>query len=335
MEVSKWVCGDRQGTLNPAPELIGESPDAHVADLISKLKGADIDVSSLGQLNWPLVDMIYSLVVKGSHAEQLWRQLRAISLDTGYWPVIVADEDELDGLVDNLSCHLEFDNSARTWAPRKKSYNSGDIVVDETDSIVRIIRELKEVEGSSEPLDPDGSGIVKPSLADFIVAGEKMNMDKWLDLKCAVNQEIDEEFEESDWPLDVVPDDKLQALQTWDPDTGSRELESVFIILVRADYSWEVPAKLLYGGWNDCPVPQVHVGFSKRWFRMHDAEIISIGRATIEMRVGKPPSTRDEALELAREQFVYCPDSVDQGAGSVPSLAAELLNGLVWHFWWD
>ncbi len=67
---------------------------------------------------------------------------------------------------------------------------------------------------------------------------------------------------------------------------------------------------------------------------MHDAEIISVGRATIEMRVGKPPSTRDEALELAREQFVYCPDSVDQGAGSVPSLAAELLNGRVWHFWW-
>ncbi len=240
MEVSKWVCGDRQGTLDPAPELIGDTADEHVSDLVAKLKAASIDVSSLGQLNWPLIDMIYSLVVKGSQAEQIWRQLRGISLDTGYWPVIVADEDELDGIVDNLSCHLEFDNNAKSWRRARSRYSSGDIVIDESDSTARIIRELKTLEGASEPLDVDGSGIVKPSLADFIVTGEKMNMDKWLDLKCAVNHEIDEEFEESDWPYDVLPDDNLQALQTWDPDTGSRQLECVFILLVRADYSWEV-----------------------------------------------------------------------------------------------
>ena len=82
--------------------------------------------------------------------------------------------------------------------------------------------------------------------------------------KCAVNQEIDEEFEDSDWPFDVMPDNNLQALQIWDPDTGSRQLESVFILLVRADYSHgKSPPSLLYGGWNDCPVPQVHVGFLK------------------------------------------------------------------------
>ena len=31
--------------------------------------------------------MIYSLAVKGNQAEQIWRQLRGISLDTGYCPV--------------------------------------------------------------------------------------------------------------------------------------------------------------------------------------------------------------------------------------------------------
>jgi hypothetical protein len=335
MEVSKWVCGDRQGTLNPAPELIQDTSDTKVQDLVQKLDQASIDSSTLGRLNWPLIDIVYTLEVKGTAAEQLWKQLRAISIDTGYWPVIVADEDELDGLVDNISCHLEFDSESKTWSPRKKAYFSEDIVFEEADTVIRVVRELKDLEGESEPLDLDGSGAISPTPEDFIVAGEKLNMDKWLDLKCAVNQEIDEEFEESDWPYDVAPDDSLQALQTWDPDVGSRELDSVFILLVHADHSWEVPAKLLYGGWNECPVPQVHVGFLKRWFGLHDAEIISIGRATIEMRVGKPPVSRDEALELAREQFVYCPDCVDQGAGSVPSLAAELLNGRIWHFWWD
>ncbi|HEY9731280.1 MAG TPA: DUF4253 domain-containing protein [Drouetiella sp.] len=333
MEVSKWVCGDRHGTLNPAPEKIPDTKNDQVKDLFDKLRAANIDVTSLGQLNWPLVDMIYSLAVRGNEAEHIWNELRRISIQTGYWPVLVADEDELDGIVENLSCHLEFDQAANIWTPRKKSYNTADIAIDEADRIAQIFLELKELEGCADPVDIDGSGIVKPSLAELVVAGEKMNMDKWLHLKSAVRQGVDDD--EGDWPYDVAPDNKLQALQIWDPELGSRELDSVFILLVRADYAWEVPAKLLYGGWNDCPVPQVHVGFFKRWFKMHDAEIISVGRATIEMIVGKPPTTRDQSLDIAREHFVYCPDTVDQGAGNVSSLAAELLNGRVWHFWWD
>ncbi|MBS2001112.1 MAG: DUF4253 domain-containing protein [Candidatus Obscuribacterales bacterium] len=333
MEVSKWVCGEREGTLNPAPEAISSDKDNHVKDLCGKLEAANINVSTLGRLNWPLVDMIYSLSVKGSEAENIWGTLRRISIQTGYWPVIAADEDELDGIVENLSCHLEFSQSKNVWTPRKKSYNSNDLVLDEGDRAALLFRDLKELEGSADPVDLDGSGAVKPSLDDLVAAGEKMNMDKWLHLKSALRDGVDED--EGEWPFDVMPDNNLQSLQIWDPELGSRELDSVYILLVRADYAWEVPAKLLYGGWNDCPVPQVHVGFFKRWFKMHDAEIVSIGRATIEMVVERPPSTREEALEIAREHFVYCPDSVDQGAGNVSSLAAELLNGRVWHFWWD
>lgn len=333
MEVSKWVCGEREGTLNPAPEPISADGDGHVKELCGKLEAANINVCTLGRLNWPLVDIIYSLSVKGSEAEDVWGRLRRISIQTGYWPVIVADEDELDGIVENLSCHLEFSQSKNVWMPRKKSYNSNDLVLDEGDQAAQLFRDLKELEGSADPVDLDGSGAVKPSLDDLVAAGEKMNMDKWLHLKSALRDGVEEE--EGEWPFDVVPDNNLQSLQIWDPELGSRELDSVFILLVRADYAWEVPAKLLYGGWNDCPVPQVHVGFFKRWFKMHDAEIVSIGRATIEMIVERPPATREEALEVAREHFVYCPDAVDQGAGNVSSLAAELLNGRVWHFWWD
>jgi hypothetical protein len=333
MEVSKWVCGDRHGTLNPAPEQISDATNEQVQDLRAKLKAANIDASSLGQLNWPLVDMIYSLVVSGKDAEDIWHRLRTISIQTGYWPVIVADEDELVGIVENLSCVLEFNMSSKLCTPRTKSYNSGHNVIDELDRTAQNFRELKELEGSADPVDLEGNGKVKPTPSELVVVGEKLNMDKWLHLKSAVRQGVDQD--EGEWPCDVSPDNKLQALQTWDPELGSRELDSVFILLVRADYAWEVPAKLLYGGWNDCPVPQVHVGFSKRWFKMHDAELISVGRATIEMIVGKPPTNRDEALDIAREHFVYCPDTVDQGAGNVSSLAAELLNGRVWHFWWD
>jgi len=38
---------------------------------------------------------------------------------------------------------------------------------------------------------------------------------------------------------------------------------------------------------------------------------------------------------LAREQYAYCNDLVDQGTESVAALAAGLLDGTVWYFWWD
>ncbi|MEN3327087.1 MAG: hypothetical protein V7638_1894 [Acidobacteriota bacterium] len=51
--------------------------------------------------------------------------------------------------------------------------------------------------------------------------------------------------------------------------------------------------------------------------------------------VARPASTRDEALALAKQQFIYCSDIVHQGVGSVEALAATLFGATVWYFWWD
>ncbi len=55
----------------------------------------------------------------------------------------------------------------------------------------------------------------------------------------------------------------------------------------------------------------------------------------IEMRVARPPTTREDAMALANEQYAYCEDIVHQGVESLSNLAATLLNGTVWFFWWD
>jgi hypothetical protein len=55
----------------------------------------------------------------------------------------------------------------------------------------------------------------------------------------------------------------------------------------------------------------------------------------IEMTVARPPMTKEAAMELAKEQFLYCPDIVYQGTESVEALAAGLLDARVWFFWWD
>lgn len=51
--------------------------------------------------------------------------------------------------------------------------------------------------------------------------------------------------------------------------------------------------------------------------------------------VAKPPKTKEAAVALAEEQFVYCPDIVHQGCQTALGLASELMYSPRWYFWWD
>jgi hypothetical protein len=73
----------------------------------------------------------------------------------------------------------------------------------------------------------------------------------------------------------------------------------------------------------------------KHWLERYQAEVVGMTHDVIEMRVGRPPTTRDDARELARQQYYYCTDIVSQGVETVDALAACLLRGRVWYFWWD
>jgi len=39
-------------------------------------------------------------------------------------------------------------------------------------------------------------------------------------------------------------------------------------------------------------------------------------------------------LGLAKRMYRFCPDIVDQGAGTIPALAREIENGSL-YLWWD
>jgi len=69
------------------------------------------------------------------------------------------------------------------------------------------------------------------------------------------------------------------------------------------------------------------------WHERYGADVAYVGPDELECVVLHPPT--DRASALAEEHFVYCEDEVDQGVRSLERLAAMLLNGTVWHFWWD
>ncbi len=114
-----------------------------------------------------------------------------------------------------------------------------------------------------------------------------------------------------------------------------KPLPKVYIGLAPTDDWTTIPAYLRWGGWNDCPAPEYHVAAMRAWRDRYSAELIGMNHDTINLRVAVKPQTREEALALARDQYIYCTDIIDQGFGSVSALAAALMANDWWYFWWD
>ena len=95
-------------------------------------------------------------------------------------------------------------------------------------------------------------------------------------------------------------------------------------------------AVLAWGSWNACPRPEEHVCVLRHWRTRYGAVVKSISTDTLELAVSDPPETFADALLLAREQYAYAPDIVDQGEHpTIGTLAAALVGSAHWHFWWD
>jgi len=112
-------------------------------------------------------------------------------------------------------------------------------------------------------------------------------------------------------------------------------LRKALVTQIPVEESWQIPAYVHFGGWNQCPDSTLQCALWRYWQEKYDAHIVSINHDTIEAFVGNPPQTREDALALAWEQFYYCEDAVIQGTDTVSALAAELLDSDKWFFWWD
>jgi len=55
----------------------------------------------------------------------------------------------------------------------------------------------------------------------------------------------------------------------------------------------------------------------------------------MELEAARKPSTKEEALRLAQEQYWFCYDIVEQGVGTIENLAGGLMASNIWCFWWD
>jgi hypothetical protein len=124
----------------------------------------------------------------------------------------------------------------------------------------------------------------------------------------------------------------LTVVEDW----RTREPYEVAYLIRIPDDDWTtIPAHLRWGGWNENPPAEYHVAAFRAWRDRYGAELVGISPDVLNLRVATRPFSRAEAIDLAREQYVYCRDIIDQGAGTLSNLAAGLISSDWWYFWWD
>ena len=147
------------------------------------------------------------------------------------------------------------------------------------------------------------------------------------------------EDDDMDWDEEVLgemeggePNDRFSSY--WDDDT---EMTYPLILAkIPVKNPWEIFAYLPFGNWNDCPDTPQLMAVAKYWFEQYGAVPAAMSHDELEFLLPAPVS-QEQAMEVATEQYGFCPDIVDQEQDdpTVANLADVLWQSTVWYFWWD
>ena len=154
------------------------------------------------------------------------------------------------------------------------------------------------------------------------------------------NEYLDEEYEFSDngdyldYFKNFNEDKTLYLNSIFDIETGKIR-ENVGLFKVPADKAYEISAWFLFGGFNECPLPEEIIAISKYWYEKYDARVVAITDSEMEFYLKKFPETQKEVEELAIEQFLVSEDLVFQIYDELEELSKELYKAKNWYFWWD
>lgn len=185
--------------------------------------------------------------------------------------------------------------------------------------------ELDEFERIEEGMEEDFDA------QQTLKASESIILPDWFQTKSELEPEL-YQTDEGDWPDEFAGE---MGIITHLDVVSRKPHKEVVIGLFKLASPWESFAQINWGGWNDCPFPQEHCAVHRYWASKYGAEVVSITGDVVQCTVARPPTDREAALRLAREQYIYCYDIVDQGTETIAALAAGLVNSKYWYFWWD
>lgn len=147
------------------------------------------------------------------------------------------------------------------------------------------------------------------------------------------------EEDDMDWEEEIIGEidggiNNDRFASYWDSDTNM----TVPLILAKIPVKnpWEIFAYLPFGNWNECPDTLELMAVAKYWFEQYGAVPAAMSHDELEFLLPAPVS-QEQAMEVATEQYGFCPDIVDQEQDdpTVGNLADVLWQSTVWYFWWD
>jgi len=93
--------------------------------------------------------------------------------------------------------------------------------------------------------------------------------------------------------------------------------------------SWQIPAKLGFGGFNHCPRVADHVTILRAWASRYGARVVAMGLDGLGLAVSRPPRDAAGLCELAMAHWLYCGDPSPDAERLLTVAAAP-----VWRFRW-
>lgn len=141
-------------------------------------------------------------------------------------------------------------------------------------------------------------------------------------------RQVKETYDDEEWQNYVVgTDERLEPVNDFDIVEGAE----LYLVEVPVKEPWQVFAYIPVGDWNECPMAEEHMAIARYWYERYGARVAYISDDVIGYYLPSPVT--GDTMSVAEEHLGYSADVLQDG--SLTSLAFQIKESTVWHFWWD
>ncbi len=238
-------------------------------------------------------------------------------------------------IIDFIGCEYEFVPAGKSVKTITKIYNKlaeegkkdgfTPIIVAATDILAEYLSDIR---------NELGEGKTPADYRNELLSAKPVDSKKWLSKAIKLMDESgmldDDEYEGYD-EYDEYDDDEEE--ENSDNEFGGfSDDDDLILAKIPTTHPWEVFAWMPFGGWNECPGPDIMMAVSKHWYEKYGAVPATISHDSLEFST--EPVDIKHAKQLAKEHCAFCPDIIMEG-GCLGEVINALTKSTMWFFWWD
>ncbi|WP_425396612.1 DUF4253 domain-containing protein [Aeoliella sp.] len=299
--------------------------------------------SDLCQINGFGDSPCWSIRVAGSGALAVWTEFRDQAPETNFWPVIVGDMygPEHGGSDAAVELMAQSATALREMSDKVLDVTRLKKTTAETLEEARRLPFLQWAERQRSKQFLVEEHLRKAAYFDSLEGASSM-AEFHRSAASALTDFPDKQFDPAEYDLPPKlnhnpPQHELHCLKYFDIKAGEmRVSDSVTLLFVPTEHSWEVPAYLFYSTLEDERQPQVHVAALKYLFDSFGAELVSLDSRMMEVIPKSRPTDATVALQVAVQLNAYssCPVTSQNVLPKVDELAYYLMESEYWSFCW-